>query len=290
MKGFIRFSTIVIALLILEGVSACKSVPAPVPSLALVFRGIEADDPSLLKLLFTLEAEGQASSDSVKILSWQALAEGRQAEAAFSLDYTTGKLPQGAISIESSIPLMLKTDVTALAAMGLAPRDNYNITLIIELDYSQVSRKPIPSKRLEVRGLAVFPGVQMPEFIITEIAVLKAELVNTRFRVALKIDNPNPFPIELSAFSYELYGNGRLWADGIEKNIISVNGKSSLTGNLFLIMNFINMKRDLLDQIIRLEDVNYRFSGDAQVNTKVEYLPKFNYGFDLSGYSQVLEK
>ena len=54
-------------------------------------------------------------------------------------------------------------------------------------------------------------------------------------------------------------------------------------------MNFINMKRDLLDQVINLEDVNYRFTGEAKVITGVEYLPGFSTGFDLSGYSEVLE-
>jgi len=55
-------------------------------------------------------------------------------------------------------------------------------------------------------------------------------------------------------------------------------------------MNFINMRRDLLDQIINLIDVNYRFAGQAMVGTGVEYLPMFKTEFDLSGYSQVLEK
>ena len=132
--------------------------------------------------------------------------------------------------------------------------------------------------------------VQSPEFIINSIAILKAELVNTRFRVGLKINNPNPFPLELSSFSYELYGNGRLWADGIETNVLTVDANSSLEGNLFLIMNFIDMERSLLDQIIMLEDVNYRFSGNVHVNAIGRSLPSFNSSFEVSGYSIVLDE
>jgi len=178
-------------------------------------------------------------------------------------------------------------DIGALAARGLAPKEDYSVALIAELDYSLPSTPPA---KVEVRGLAAFPGVQPPMFTITEIAILKAELINTRFRVGLKIDNPNPFPIELSAFSYNLYGNGMLWADGADKNVINIRAKSSLSGNVMLLMNFINMNRTLLDQIIYLEDVNYRFTGDVQVSTGIEYLPKFNDGFDVSGYSKVLER
>jgi len=177
-------------------------------------------------------------------------------------------------------------DIAVLTEEGIAPADDYMVNLILDLDFLYDSDDPA---KVPVSGLAVFPGVRPPVFSITSIAILKAELINTRFRVGLKISNPNPFPVELSAFSYELYGNGRLWADGSEKNIFKVNGKSSLQGNLFLLMNFINMRRDLLDQIINLVDVNYGFNGDVQVGTGVDYLPSFNTVFNLSGYSEVFD-
>ena len=136
----------------------------------------------------------------------------------------------------------------------------------------------------------IIPEVQEPVFNITSIAILKAELVNTRFRVGLKIDNPNHFPLELSAFRYALYGNGLLWANGLERNVLIVPPNASLTGDVFLIMNFIDMNRSLLDQIIRLENVNYRFTGEVLVSAEPDFLPEFKSSFDLSGYSEVLER
>ena len=275
--------------------SSCKSKPLPIeeplPSidLSLVFESIEADDPSLLHLLFTLNIgipfplAGQAG-----IESWQVEINGQKAGSGFALDCGGSEafpLAPG----PNAFPLLLDMDVAALAAQGLAPADDYEVNLTATLAFSRAAPDSPPPARIEVSGLAVFPGLRPPAFNITSIAILKAELINTRFRVGLKIDNPNPFPVELSSFSYELYGNGRLWADGIEKNILKVNRKSSLEGNLFLIMNFINMKRDLLDQVINLIDVNYRFAGEAQVISGVEYLPKFKTEFDLSGYSQVFD-
>ena len=267
--------------------SVCKTKPAPAqiedPHPSLVFEKIEADDPVNLRLFFNLDIENPVpSGGQIKIESWRVEINGKRPDSGFTLEiptvlnFTTG---------HNSFPLRMSMDVDALAAQGLAPLDEYELNLIAKLGFSFDSAPPLD---LEVSGIAVFPGVQAPVFSITAIAILQAELVNTRFRVSLKIDNPNPFPVDLAAFSYELYGNGRLWADGIEKNIIRVMGKSSLRGDLFLIMNFINMRRDLLDQIINLVDVNYRFAGEAQVSTEVEYLPKFTTGFDLSGYSEVL--
>ena len=298
MRRFSNFFILVFfGLLFMTGLfSGCKSEPLtnaePAPhtpsSFALAFRGIEADDPAHLKVLFDLEAESPLpSGGSAKIASWRIVINGQDAGDSFSLEYPQGDTLSMGTSVASRLPLSLNMDVGALAANGLAPKDDYSIALITELDYSLPS---VPAERIEVRGLAAFPGVQPPRFNVTEIAILKAELVNTRFRVGLTIDNPNPFPIELSAFSYNLYGNGMLWADGADRNIIRIREKSSLSGSFMLLMNFINMNRTILDQIINLEDVNYRFAGDVQVSTGIDFLPKFNDGFDVSGYSKVLER
>ena len=276
---------------------ACKSKPVPAegaspptPSAALVFNKVEAEEPSHFRLLFMLDIKNPTSFASrVKIESWHAEVNGRRVESGFTLDYPANignGFPLEA-SASASFPLKLNMDIAALAVQGLAPADDYEVKLILQLSFTFNSAPPM---KTEISCIAAFPGVRAPEFNITSIAIIKAELINTRFRVGLKIDNPNPFPLDLSAFRYTLYGNNKFWADGTERNILRVPAKSSLSGDLFLLMNFIDMDRNLLDQIINLIDVNYRFTGEAQVSTGVDYLPIFSTGFDLSGYSEVLEK
>ena len=276
--------------------SACASAPVPppapqeeprhVPSFSppsLVFDGIQAEDPDNLTLLFSLEIENSFPyAGLVRIESWQAEINGQVAHVGFSLEGTENSFPIGA-GASAVFPLKLAMDVPALIAEGLAPAYNYEVNLITELYFSA-----LPAG-VHVSGLAAFPGVRPPVFNITDIAILKAELINTRFRVGMMIGNPNPFPLVLSAFGYELYGNGRLWADGIERNDIQIPAKTTVEGNLFLLMNFMGMRRSLLDQIINLVEVNYRFTGEAQVNTGIDYLPTFITRFELSGFSRVLE-
>ena len=267
--------------------SACKSKPKTKeghPSI--VFERVEAEDPLNLRLYFTLNIENPFSeSGEAAIESWHIDINGKRANSGFTLESPKKpifRLTPGA----NSFPLELNMDMAALKAQGLAPSDEYEVELTAQLKFSFNSA---PSSIIEVSGTALFPGIAEPVFKINAIAILQAELINTRFRVSLEIINPNPFPVELASFSYELYGNGRLWADGKEKNIIRVAGKSTLKGDLYLLMNFINMKRDLLDQVIELVDVRYRFEGEAMVSTEVDYLPKFTTRFELSGYSEVFE-
>jgi hypothetical protein len=136
---------------------------------------------------------------------------------------------------------------------------------------------------------AAFPRIRAPEFVITSLAIMRAELINTRLRADLRIDNPNLFPVNLSSLRYELYGAGRFWAEGEIKTSLEVPPKGSAETRLNLVMNFINMRRELLNEVIALGQVPYRFTGEALIDTGVPLLPSFRAGFDRSGYSAVFE-
>jgi len=131
--------------------------------------------------------------------------------------------------------------------------------------------------------------VQEPTFTITSIKILQADLINTRFKLSLRVDNPNTFPITLSSFRYELYGDGHLWADGAEKNLAVVPAKGFAEANINCEMNFIGMKRRLLDDIVAMRGVRYRVIGSMEMGTDIPSLPDFHINFDYSGNSAVLQ-
>jgi LEA14-like dessication related protein len=156
--------------------------------------------------------------------------------------------------------------------------------------FPKLSEPPAPvlsSERIEAPAPEL--QIQEPVFTITSIAVMKAELINTRFKVSLRVDNPNSVPLELSAFTYELYAGGRFWADGGETAVMQIPPGGFAEKDLFLMMNFLNMKREVLDQIIALKAVRYRFSGNVLVSTGIENLPQFTMRFDRSGESPVMQ-
>ncbi|MDR1566650.1 MAG: LEA type 2 family protein [Treponema sp.] len=294
-----EYSLWILALFFLVLGWSCKTPAPPTleetpenPWASISLDRIGARDLNQVNLEFTLEADNPRSSPAeVRIGNYKAVINGKetndgirfytdQEKTAFPVSPAAG----GPGSTE--IPLLLELDIARLTAMGLSLEHDYQVTLTVDVEFVYPSGAPV---HVSARGLAVFPRIQEPVFTITAIAVLKAELINTRFRVTMKVDNPNPFPMELSAFNYDLYGDGRLWADGTEKNVLRIPAADSAATQLFLIMNFTNMKRPMLDRIVALEDVNYRFAGDVQVTTGMDYLPRFRSDFDLSGYSKVYE-
>jgi LEA14-like dessication related protein len=124
-----------------------------------------------------------------------------------------------------------------------------------------------------------------PKLTITSITILQADLINTRLKLTLKIDNPNTFPLTLSTFRYELYGNGAFWAKGMRKNLAVIPAEGSSVADVNLDMNFIDMKRQLLDDIVAMREVHYRIVGGVDLDAPE--IPGFRINFDYSGNSPV---
>jgi len=147
-----------------------------------------------------------------------------------------------------------------------------------------------------------------PKFDITSIYIIQADLVVTEFEAVIKIDNPNDFAMELFSINYELFGNDHFWADGTSENFRSANNRLEaatfhLHKDIFKIpaeasaearftfqMNFINMPRSLLDDVIAMRQVNYRFKGKAEVRAVIEDAKTFTAEFDCTGLSDVKKR
>ncbi|MDR2766986.1 MAG: hypothetical protein LBB82_01530 [Treponema sp.] len=134
----------------------------------------------------------------------------------------------------------------------------------------------------------VKPPILEPRFSIVEIVILQNTLINTRLKVRMQIENPNDFPLELSSFKYELSTQGRFWSDGKTDTVCAVPANSKNTADLFLVMNFTSQNRALLDQVIARTLIEYRFSGDAEIQTSPPAEVKtFTTYFNLEGVSEV---
>lgn len=160
------------------------------------------------------------------------------------------------------------------------------VVLIIPL---LASCKSAPAALPPAAAVSAFE-IKEPGFQILSIAVIQADLVNTEFEAVMAIDNPNNFSLELSSVRYELYGNGMFWADGKETDVFCVPANSSGEAVFHFSMNFINMNRKILDEVIKLSYVQYRFRGGAEIKAPVFNIPPFPVVFDCSGYSEVKQK
>jgi len=129
-----------------------------------------------------------------------------------------------------------------------------------------------------------------PNFEVISIFIIQADIVVTEFEAVIKIDNPNDFPLELSSIKYELFGNNLFWAGGTAHNVLYIPANCSSETHFRFSMNFINMSRRLLDDVISMRRVNYRFKGHAEVKPDIPQVHAFNVDFDCFGLSDVKKK
>ncbi|MDR1373534.1 MAG: LEA type 2 family protein [Treponema sp.] len=274
---------------------ACKSAPSPeeTPVSDLRFDHIEAESIDRVVLYYRLRTGNPRSLPlRLEVRGWKARIDGleyNRKDAVLTADTAaTGETPIE-VPPGGSAETLFRLDLNLGACRDIpAPEDSgdYRAELTLSLVYRYGRENTLTG---ETAALTLFPRIREPEFTITEIAILQAELINTRFRVNLRIDNPNVFPVDLSSFGYELYGAGRFWAEGKETEVLRIPARGSAETRLFLLMNFINMKRDLLDEVIAMRRVPYRFSGEALIGTGLSWLPEFRMRFDRQGRSEVLK-
>jgi LEA14-like dessication related protein len=263
---------------------APQSTPQSAPQATMVFDRAEAFGPDNITLYFLVYASNSGSEGiAARLEKSRVFVNGEELSAGFSVRAEETRIDPGAgKTIKAECSLDLKNLKPSLPPETAA----LNTKTILEL-----------SCTFDGGGQAAvvtdadfsFPRVKEPVFSIVSIAVMQAELINTRFRVKVLIQNPNPFPLTLSSFKYELYGHGRFWADGSKTNVYTIPENGKAEEDLFLLMNFINMRRDLLDQVIAMRNVRYRFKGTAEIGTGVEYLPFFGAAFDIQGDSKVVK-
>jgi len=140
--------------------------------------------------------------------------------------------------------------------------------------------KPGPAAEAEIEIIE-------PEFEIVSIVILQADIVVTEFETVLRVKNPNNFAVTLTSLTYELFGNGAFWARGSANDILLVPPLGTSELKFTFDMNFINMSRRLLDDVIAMRQVNYRFRGDAQIQPDIPRIPPFTMKYDCSGLSEV---
>jgi LEA14-like dessication related protein len=244
---------------------------------------VEAGEEGRIRVFFLAAVENPRTAGArLGLAGWALVLDGQRARGE------AGFVPEGPrveASSSAAIPLGVTVDIAELLSSGGEGADvpaELTADLAFSFDNGEIAV-------LTLSAAAVFPRIREPEFSITGIKIMKAELINTRLKVDLRIDNPNPFPLTLSSLSYELYGQGRLWAEGEETDILVLDPEASAEKELRLVMNFIDMDRRLLDRVIALGKVPYRFTGEVEAVPGLDYLPRFRTAFDRSGEAEVID-
>ncbi len=133
-------------------------------------------------------------------------------------------------------------------------------------------------------GLAACSGLPLnavaPTVSVAEIDIKSLGLLEQRFDVGLRVNNPNDFDLTIEALDFELELNGRAFAKGLTRVVTLIPATSSTVLRVDAIMQL----KTLMQQIRTLPPdalkagVPYRIKGRVKTDQSSSWLP-----FDRTG-------
>lgn len=273
------------ALLVLGILASCASappVPAPLPP--------AVETPARVDPLPRLElvAGPAAFMDQFKLrlpasirLDWGGGAPARIARAECTLFIEGAEAGRksfrtDAMSLDFEIDLRSMAERIGMSGGGRSAAWRAEALVILDA-------KEGPELELGASAEGSFPIIREPSIEIRSIKIERDLLVTTNLRIGLEITNPNDFALELGSLSYDFFGEGKLWADGVVEEGLSVPPSGKAERGLRFTMNFADMDRRLFDLVAKLKLVRYRLVGEAKIATGLDYLPSFVSSFDREG-------
>lgn len=113
-----------------------------------------------------------------------------------------------------------------------------------------------------------------PQVSLAGIQVIDVNLFEQRYRLRLRLQNPNDFPLPIEGMRYKLYFNEREFAHGVSRQSITLPEYDSR----LLEVEVISDLGRALDQIRDLgastpEKLSYRLTGTVSVANRMSQLP-----------------
>ncbi|EDN68315.1 lipoprotein [Beggiatoa sp. PS] len=122
-----------------------------------------------------------------------------------------------------------------------------------------------------------------PQVSLSDFSVVKMGFTEQTYRIKMRLQNPNPFPLPISGLNYQLYLNDKEFTRGESNKAISIPAMGEefleldVNGNL---MKMIGGLQDL--QSIFNRALNYRLQGGVNVVKGAPLQMPFEYKGEIS--------
>lgn len=113
-----------------------------------------------------------------------------------------------------------------------------------------------------------------PEVSLANMSILNAGLFEQRYRLQLRLQNPNDFALPIKGMKYQVYVNDKVFARGVSSDPVTIPAFSEAVIDVEGISNLSS----LVDQLFELgsggkEKIQYRLSGSARLANQPLSIP-----------------
>lgn len=121
--------------------------------------------------------------------------------------------------------------------------------------------------------------IHSPSISIKQFSLVEAQLLEQRYRLQLRIQNPNPYTLPISGMQYRLFLNGLEFAHGVSSQSVTIPAYEERLLEVDLVSTVGALAEQLRQWTRTPEDgLRYRLTGEVDLSTRVTPV-----GFDYHG-------
>jgi LEA14-like dessication related protein len=155
-----------------------------------------------------------------------------------------------------------------------------------------VPRALVLSLIVVVAGCASFgPQLVMPKLSLVGIQVMGGDMFAQRFKVRVKVENPNDIEVAVRAIEYKILLMGDSFADGTSDHSFVLPALGEAEFDMMINANFVSSLGRLVSRMGggKLENVEYEIAGKLELEKGVMRTIPFNHSGTVN-FTKQLEK
>lgn len=178
------------------------------------------------------------------------------------------------------VPLSIKFAQLKMLSDALDKKNElaYRIQTTAHLELPVLGIRKLPGS---IQGTLPIP--KMPKISVQNIDIQKISFTGAKLLLAIKVENPNTFGIDLRRFGYDLAVNDKHWAKGNVNELIHVTENGTTALNIPLELNFTQLGMALYKTLTQSTPLNYQLSGNMAIDTTLPLLKDISAPFNYSG-------
>jgi LEA14-like dessication related protein len=138
------------------------------------------------------------------------------------------------------------------------------------------------------------PKLEAPQLEITGVQMLSTDMFAQKFKVRVKVENPNQIELPVRGLEYQILLMGDSFAEGQSNDVFVLPAGGEAEFDMLVTTNFVSSFGRLLSRVGggKLEDIDYEIAGKVFVDKGVLRKIPFNHRgtVDFSRYLKPIEK
>jgi len=141
----------------------------------------------------------------------------------------------------------------------------------------------IGAVRIPAQSTGSLPNLRIPSLKIQGLKLNNISFSGADLDLKLTIDNPNSLNLLVKNFNYNFAVAGKTWLQGKTADLLQISGKDKSTLTLPVKLSFSEMGSSLYQVLTGNSDLNYSFTGGANVGADNPLFNSVNLPFDTNG-------